>query len=374
MKVSGPEAKTLLELVPESRLERKLSEAFDVLQQAATQYPDRIWEVGFSGGKDSSVVSHIVFDYISQHQEKTLPLPKKVMILYSDTLLDIPILRRHTLATLNSMKAYAQRFDGLVEVKILKPEQGHDYFSLLIDRGYPAPHFKFRWCMDRLKMEPTVDFLATVGDFCMVTGVRSDESNARRRNMVRRQQTEPISVVDGVPLIAPLLTWSQEDVWAFLMAKPQPWSGESYNALFEIYRLGDNLEGCGRCVMTPSSRFGCWVCTVVSKDRLLTSFAKFGNEYKMMLEAKERIRQISLKREFREVGPNGKYKGLNQDGRREVVLLLAEVLVRAPSAIEAYLEDDILRTKIKKWLEDVYKVTGSPIIEKALTRIEILSR
>ncbi|MFW9890288.1 MAG: phosphoadenosine phosphosulfate reductase family protein [Candidatus Thorarchaeota archaeon] len=328
-----------------------------------------MWEIGFSGGKDSSVLCHLVFEYVAQATIDGSPLPPKIFILYADTLLDLPILRRHALNSLHQMSEYAKRFGELIEIRILKPATGEDYFSMVLDRGYSAPHFRYRWCMGRLKMAPTFDFLYDLGDFVMITGVRQQESNARRRNLQNRKQTKPIARVGSNIMVAPLLNWSTEQVWGFLSSFNQPWSGEKYEQLFELYRIGDNLEGCGRCELTPSSRFGCWICTVVRRDRLLENLANHGYEYRIMLNAKERIRNVSLTRSMRSFHPDGRYKGLNEKGKLEIVNIIVDVLLAHQDALEAYLENGELKQKVIRWIEDAYHKTGSPPMRNALDKL-----
>jgi DNA sulfur modification protein DndC len=367
----GPAASNSeLEFLSVDAIGAQLSSSLEVIRETSTKFPSVPWEIGFSGGKDSSVVCHLVFEYVRQAMVDGSPTPPKLYILYSDTLLDVPILRRHTLSTLQSMKEYSKKFGELFEIKITKPKQGRDYFSMVIEKGYSAPHFRYRWCIDRLKMAPSVDFLKGVGKYCMFTGVRQDESPSRRRNMAQRLQTEPIVEVDGVPLIAPLMRWSQQDIWLFLSLFRQPWNGEKYDSLFEIYRLGDNLEGCGQCALTPNSRFGCWVCTVVRKDRLLRNLATYSEEYKVMLDAKERIRRISLTPRLREYNSEGRYTGLNLEGRKQVVNVLADVIIQCKGAIEAYVEDEDLRQKLKHWFDATYKSDGNPMLKVALEILE----
>lgn len=345
---------------------KRLLESLGILEKTARGYPDSSWEVGFSGGKDSTVVCHIVFEYVSQAIADGSPLPSKIFIVHSDTLLDLPVLRRHSLATMRSMADYARRFDGLVETTILKPADGEDFFSMIVDRGYSSPHFRFRWCMGRLKLDPTIDFLCQLRNVAMVTGVRNDESNSRHRNMEARGQRTPITESGGTLMIAPILTWGIKDVWAFLSTFRQPWNGESYQELFELYRMGDGLEGCGRCAVTPNSRFGCWVCTVVRRDRLLENLAPHMRGYRVMLEAKERIRRVSLTPKLRAFREDGGYKGLNSAGRHEVVSILADVLIDAREALEGYLEEPRLRRKLQSWFEETYAANGNPRLETAL--------
>jgi DNA sulfur modification protein DndC len=356
------------------RIGGKLVTSLGILHEVAKRFPSFVWEVGFSGGKDSTVVCHLVLEYVKQALIDGSPLPPKIYILYSDTLLDLPILRRYVLSTLEKIKIYSKRFKGLVEVRILKPAVGEDFFTLMVERGYPAPHFRFRWCMDRLKIDPTLNFLSNIGKFAMISGVRRDESQARRRNLQRRKHTSPIAEVDGVVMVAPILDWTLGDVWDFLKYYPQPWSGESYTALFDLYRISDSLEGCSRCLLTPSSRFGCWVCTVVRRDRLLNNFASLDGKYKVILEAKERIRQISANPRYRLRGEDGRYKGLNEEGKQEIIKVIAEILLTTPEALEGYIEDKQLRQKITNWLKTAYLRSRFPTLQKALTLFHKLSK
>jgi len=109
------------------RVAGKVVDALEIFREATKEFPGLPWEIGFSGGKDSSVVCHLAFEHIRQSLIDGSTLPKKVYILYSDTLLDFPVLRMHTLSTLRSMEQYANRFNSLVEIKVLKPAEGEDF-------------------------------------------------------------------------------------------------------------------------------------------------------------------------------------------------------------------------------------------------------
>ena len=72
-------------------------------------------------------------------------------------------------------------------------------------------------------------------------------------------------------VFSPLEDWTDDDVWIFLMQYRNPW-GYSNTDLLTLYRgaTADNecplmvekgLPSCGK------SRFGCWVCTMVEKDK-----------------------------------------------------------------------------------------------------------
>jgi DNA sulfur modification protein DndC len=67
----------------------------------------------------------------------------------------------------------------------------------------------------------------------------------------------------------PIQFLTTEEVWAYLLQKPNPW-GNDNRALYKLYANASN----GECPIqidtsTPScgnSRFGCWTCTVVERD------------------------------------------------------------------------------------------------------------
>jgi DNA sulfur modification protein DndC len=72
-----------------------------------------------------------------------------------------------------------------------------------------------------------------------------------------------------------------EDVWAYLLQTPNPWGGDN-RALYKLYSSASN----GECPIqidtsTPScgnSRFGCWTCTVVERDKASEGLLASGDE------------------------------------------------------------------------------------------------
>jgi len=68
----------------------------------------------------------------------------KLYVVYANTLLERPILRRQTLEALESLGMFKN-----IEPIVLKPKE--DFITMMIEREYPAPSHRFRWCMERLK-------------------------------------------------------------------------------------------------------------------------------------------------------------------------------------------------------------------------------
>ena len=111
----------------------------------------------------------------------------------------------------------------------------------------------------------------------MVLGTRKAESQRRARTMAYYEKKRVRELLSPNPTMAnelvfsPLEEWNDNDVWVFLMQYKNPW-GYSNQELLTLYRgatadnecpmmVEKNLPSCGK------SRFGCWVCTMVEKDK-----------------------------------------------------------------------------------------------------------
>ena len=106
---------------------------------------DLPWFLGFSGGKDSSAVLKLVFSALRELKER----PRAVTVIYCDTGVEIPLVRRLVRETLNQVEVEA-RAEGIpIEAKVAVPKLEDRYFVKVIGRGYPPPTNKFRWCTDR---------------------------------------------------------------------------------------------------------------------------------------------------------------------------------------------------------------------------------
>ena len=86
-----------------------------------------------------------------------------------------------------------------------------------------------------------------------------------------RELLSPNPTMANELVFSPLEEWNDNDVWIFLMQYKNPW-GYSNQELLTLYRgatadnecpmmVEKNLPSCGK------SRFGCWVCTMVEKDK-----------------------------------------------------------------------------------------------------------
>jgi DNA sulfur modification protein DndC len=81
---------------------------------------------------------------------------------------------------------------------------------------------------------------------------------------------------------SPIEDWRNDEVWLYLMQWQNPW-GYSNKDLFTMYRESTADNECPLVVDTStpscgSSRFGCWVCTMVSQDKSLTAMIQNDEE------------------------------------------------------------------------------------------------
>lgn len=350
-------------------LASKVLSAKNVLHEAFSEYCSYAWEVGFSGGKDSTVLLHLLVEVVEERLRRGEELPERLVVVYSDTLVEMPTVRRFALRTLSELGRYgAERLEGRVRVRVLRPLDGEDFLSMMIDNGYPAPHFRFRWCVKRLKTRPARRLLEELGSkLVMVSGIRAEESASRNRYSRRRGRGEVKPVNRGRKLVtvAPLYDWTSREVLEFLSSRRQPWSREGYGDLLSNYLVG------GRAIPgdrhgVPALRYGCWTCTVVRRDRTLERLASIDGRWRVLLDAKEAIRQVSADRTFRQVDGNGRCRRLNELGRLAVTAVVAGVLAEFPEALSAYLEDANLRRKLAGWL---YALERSPKKEKVLASV-----
>ena len=263
-----------------------------VRQEIANEYAephDRPWIVGFSGGKDSTVVAHLVVGHLL-----TIPRSERrrqVHIIANDTLVESPLVISHIRKVQAEIRAAADAFRLPIIVATTTPDPDHTFWVNLIGRGYPTPNSNFRWCTDRMKIQPTSGYIReqadASGEVVLLLGVRRDESATRAGSIARHDnghRLNPHNDLANCLVFRPIVEMSTDDVWEFLATEPPPWGG-SHDDLIRLYRDA----GGGECPVVTgvsdapscgatSSRFGCWTCTVVDKDRSLQGFVDAGFE------------------------------------------------------------------------------------------------
>ncbi|WP_430504692.1 DNA phosphorothioation system sulfurtransferase DndC [Ralstonia pseudosolanacearum] len=266
----------------------------DEYLSTAQSYP---WIVGFSGGKDSTVVAHAVFEALQAipPSQRTRP----VHIVSNDTMVESPLVMAHLDDVSRQIQAAVDSLSLPITVARTRPDPDKTFWVLLIGKGYPSPNQQMRWCTDRLKIQPTSTYIkdnvSKHGAAVVVLGVRRTESVRRMRTVDkyendRGSNLNPHSSITGAYVFRPIVDLTTDDVWEILGSFPAPWGG-THTKLFQLYRDAeggecpvvlskDEAPGCG----TKNSRFGCWTCTVVEKDKSLQGFVDSGQHaYKPLI-------------------------------------------------------------------------------------------
>ena len=237
------------------------------------------WVIGYSGGKDSTAVTQLVWTALSR-LDPAKKNHKPVYVITTDTLVENPVVAAWVRSSLDAMRQESQRQQLPFFPELLEPPPNESFWVNLIGRGYPAPRPGFRWCTERLKIKPTSRFIENTasrfGEAILLIGARKAESATRSASLSRRQSLTKEGLTAHPDLVstlvyAPIQDWSNDDVWTYLMRAQNPW-GTSNKDLMSIYRGATEDNECPIVVdtTTPScgnSRFGCWVCTLVEQDK-----------------------------------------------------------------------------------------------------------
>ncbi len=264
--------------------------AFNIIRREYTRKHDDPWVVAYSGGKDSTLLLQIIWEVID-----SLPYSsrhRKVYVVGNDTLVESPLVVRHMRNSLIKISDAASAGNLPIDTKITTPDVDQTFWVNVIGRGYIPPTRNFRWCTDRMKIIPTnrlIDRLTrSHRRAILLVGTRKSESTNRRLNMEKHgtsgTKMSRHSTIPACQIFAPIAEFHDEDVWITLIQRKPPWGG-THRELITLYRNAgggecplvltkEDAPSCG----TTSPRFGCWTCTVVSKDRSLRGLIDSGCE------------------------------------------------------------------------------------------------
>ncbi|MEL4250543.1 DNA phosphorothioation system sulfurtransferase DndC [Shewanella xiamenensis] len=272
----------------------------------------RPWVIGYSGGKDSSAVMSLVYMALQglDKEQRTKP----IFVVSSDTLVETPVVVNHISNSLEAIGRGAKRDQLPITVHKVTPKTEATFWVNLLGKGYPAPTRSFRWCTERMKIDPVSDFIKeTVSKYdevIVVLGSRSQESASRAQVIAKHKidgsRLARHTTLANAFIYTPIDTWGVDDVWKILRmcsleSKETPYGikniwRDDYDLEWEnpwgsknltLWNLYKDSSGQGECPMvidetTPScgnSRFGCWTCTVVTRDRAMESLILNGEAW-----------------------------------------------------------------------------------------------
>ncbi len=215
-------------------------------------------------------------------------------MLCNDTLVENPSIVRHVDEQLARIREWGKQSlyrhnPDLFHVMKVEPTIEDRFWVNLVGKGYPSPNRWFRWCTKRLKIRPTNQYIAdaviTRGETIIVLGTRKAESANRANSMKTYDNGGRLRnhILPNTYVFTPIADLSDNDVWAYLLQVPNPWGGDNLD-LLEMYENACNTGECPFVIdigtqSCGKSRFGCWVCTVVRKDRSMENYIRNGERW-----------------------------------------------------------------------------------------------
>lgn len=281
----------------------------NIVEELKDQYLEddkncRPWIIGFSGGKDSTVLLMLTWIAMLDLREKGFHLQRRVYVVCNDTMVENPIIEEYVSTVLLKITDAASEQHLPIQVVSTTPQLEDTFWSCVIGKGYPVPNNSFRFCTEKMKIKPTSKFITdqvvTDGEAIVLVGTRLSESQQRERSIRKheikghRLSKHPLN--PNTFTYAPIKELMLEEVWGIINSIPSPW-GFDNQILFKIYRdasaddyecptvvTDDTHRSCGQ------SRFGCWVCTVVKEDKSMFTLIKNGMEWmRPLLEYRDRL-------------------------------------------------------------------------------------
>lgn len=276
------------------------------------------WVIGYSGGKDSTVILQLVWNALSR-----LPIERRtktVHVITTDTLVENPIVAAWVKESIRNIRKSAKEQQMPIEAHLLYPNFKDSFWVCLLGKGYPAPRPGFRWCTDRMKIQPVNffirDVIRTYGETIVILGIRKAESFVRATRIEKyeakrvRERLSPNPCLPNSLIYSPIEDWRTDEVWMYLMQWENPW-GINNKDLFSMYRGATADNECPLVVDTStpscgSSRFGCWVCTMVNQDKSMEAMIQNDEEKEWLQPLLDIRNELDLKddrdrRDFRRI-------------------------------------------------------------------------
>lgn len=272
------------------RIENIIAELMD--QYLEEDRYNRPWIIGFSGGKDSTVLLTLVWLALQKLRgtDRDYKFKRSVYVVCNDTMVENPVIEEYVNTVLKTIQDAAREQNLPIVVKKTTPKLEDSFWCCVIGKGYPVPNNSFRFCTEKMKIKPTSQFIteqiAADGEAIILIGTRLSESQQRARSIQKheikghRLSKHPLN--PNTYTYAPIKELMLEEVWYIINAIPSPW-GFDNQILFKIYMdaSADDYE-CPTVVTDEShrscgqSRFGCWICTVVKEDKSMSALIENG--------------------------------------------------------------------------------------------------
>ncbi len=328
---------TQIPLIPPRTVEELVEDIKKLTREIQNLYcDDEIpWIIGVSWGKDSSCVLQLIWNAIAALPPKKRT--KTIHVISTDTLVENPIVSAWVQKSIKQLQIAARQQSMPFEASLLHPEIKNTFWVCLMGKGYPAPRNQFRWCTERMKIKPANHFIRQMvrnhGETILVLGTRKAESAKRAATMEKHQKKRvrdrlsPNASLPNSLVYTPIEDWRTDEVWMYLMQWENPWGGNNKD-LFTMYRGATADNECPLVVdtSTPScgdSRFGCWVCTMVSKDKSMEAMIQNDEEKEWLQPLLDLRNELDIqndrnRRDFRRIYGKVELFERNVDGKTSI--------------------------------------------------------
>ena len=207
-----------------------VEKASNLIQMYKGRYQLDEMMVSFSGGKDSTVVSHLVTEALGT---------KGILHIFGDTTLEFPY-------TMDYKKRIKNK-DGFKGIRILSAKNREKNFEDLCEVIGP-PSRVMRWCCTVFKtgaIQRTIfSAFKNQKNILSFQGIRHSESASRSK--YERESESP--KITKQTVMSPIIDWMDFDVWLYLLTPVKPKDGAPYCIDFnDAYKLGWTRVGCWCC-------------------------------------------------------------------------------------------------------------------------------
>lgn len=212
-----PVNKNILHKANKTTIARLEKEAVVFIREIVKKYPNRKPVVSFSGGKDSTVVSHLVRKSLGKN---------KITHIFGDTTMEYP-------DTYNYIRSFKENY---YQISFLIDSNKHNFIEMCELIGPPSRINA--WCCSVFKSRAIAKIVNEINGkdgVISFEGIRKRESNRRRnrnRTYINKKIVYQLSAY-------PILEWREIDVWIYLIV-----NDIFYN---EAYKKGFTRVGCLYC-------------------------------------------------------------------------------------------------------------------------------
>ncbi|MGL5725087.1 phosphoadenosine phosphosulfate reductase domain-containing protein, partial [Cetobacterium sp.] len=300
--------------------------AIPFIVENAEKYKNRMMLVSFSGGKDSTVVSHLVRLALNN---------QSILHIFGDTTLELP-----------KSYEYVERFKEENPFTPFFEERNEEsnFFQMCEEIGPPSRVKS--WCCSIFKTGPMGTTLANFDENIITfLGLRRGESVSRSKYKKVSQSPKILKQM----VASPIIDWCDLDVWLYLLTEHLDFN--------DSYRQG-------------FARVGCWVCpNNGSWSELLSSIynsEEYDKWYSFLIDFSKRIGKL----DYEDYVKDGKWKA-RQGG--EGLEKSTEIIVEAKECInEKNSKTFVLNKSVNEDFIQLFKPFGTMKIFEKNKAVEII--